>query len=187
MKYLQLKSWWQNAYICNKGEKNRIEFLLYMYIIAISSMYLFSSFNATASAHAMIPLELVNNLWSLHTFPQVHISSAFLQNDLTEKIKAKIKNKREKKSVSITLLYRILQCLKAGFLSRVQKALNCQWFFSCTMLSGCSVLWAHCSRFLTSVLLKDSFSSFFHPFLICLFFPTLLSLYLIQLFSSYSF
>ena len=159
-----------------------------MYIIAISSIYLFSSLNATASAHAMIPLELVNNLWSLHTFPQVHISSSFLQNDLTVKIKAKIKNKREKISDSITLLYRILQCLKAGFLSRVQKALNCQWFFSCTMLSGCCyVLWMHCSHFLTSVLLKDSLSSFFHPFLICLFFPTLLSLCLTQLFSSYSF
>ena len=150
-------------------------------------MYLFSSLNATASAHAMIPLELVNNLPSLHTFPQVQISSSFLPEWSDWENKNKDKKEERKKSDSITLFYRILQCLKAGFLSRVQKALNCQWFFRCTMPSGYCVLWMRWSLFLPSVLLKDSFSSFLHPFLICLFFPTLLSFYPTQLFSLYSF
>ena len=112
-------------------------------------MYLFYSLSATASAHAMIPLELVNNLPSLHTFPQVHISSSLLPEWSDWGNKNKDKEEERKKSDSITLFYRILQHLKAGFLSRVQKALNCQWLLRCTMLSGCCyVLWMHWSLFL---------------------------------------
>lgn len=125
---------------------------------------------------------LVNNLPSLHTFPQVHISSSFLPEWSDWGNKNKDKEEERKKSDSITL-FRILQRLKAGFLSRVQKALNCQWLFRGTMLSGCCyVLWMRWCLFLLCPA-ERLVQFLFHPFLICLFFPTLLSLYPTQLFS----